>query len=344
VRFKIPKRKSGRLKKEQKFSANFTKNRPEPPRAHPVTALGIDQNVAICLITINSSVTDQYDMGLINYNIEKYSPRQLAVIPLVLLVISIVIVAVNMVTTGMPVTPGLDFSGGTAVTIRTTDSHEQLQTVFASYPLKEISDMNDAKFLKFGTMDDTQSKSLSALVSEKYPDASINQISETFGKSLQYQAFIALIFSFIGMAIVIFLSFRSFVPSAAVVLSAFADIVMTAALMNVIGITLTLGTTAALLMLIGYSVDSDILLTTRVLKRQGKLHDKFAGAFHTGIIMTSTTFAAITALFIVSWFGSIQILMEISAVLLIGLMFDVINTWMTNVAILKWSIQKGGAK
>jgi len=283
-------------------------------------------------------------MGLINYNIEKYSPTQLMAIPLVLLVLSFVFIAFTMATTGMPVTPGLDFSGGTAVTIRTTDTHEQLQSVFAGYPLKEISDMNDAKFLKFGTMDDATSKSLSALVGEKYPDASINQISETFGKSLQNQAFIALIFSFIGMAIVIFISFRTFVPSVAVVLSAFADMVMTAAVMNIIGINLTIGTTGALLMLIGYSVDSDILLTNRVLKRQGKLQDKLAGAFHTGIIMTSTTFAAITVLFIVSWLGSIQIIMDISAVLLIGLAFDVLNTWLTNAGILKWYVQKGGGK
>ena len=283
-------------------------------------------------------------MGLINYNIEKYSPKQLMAIPLVLLALSLVFIALNMATTGMPVTPGLDFSGGTAVTIRTTDTHEQLQTVFADYPLVEISDMNDAKFIKFGTMDDAKSKVLSALVTRNYPDASISQISETFGKALQYQAFIALIFSFIGMAIVVFVTFRTFVPSIAVVLSAFADIVMTAATMNLFGINLSLGTTAALLMLIGYSVDSDILLTTRVLKRQGKLQDKLAGAFHTGIIMTTTTFAAIMALFIVSWLGSIQIIMEISAVLLIGLVFDVMNTWLTNAAILKWHVQKAGAK
>ncbi len=283
-------------------------------------------------------------MGLINYNIEKYTPRQLVVIPLVLLAISLILLALNMATTGMPVTPGLDFSGGTAVTIRTSDTHEQLQATFAGYPLKEISDMNDAKFLTFDAMDDAKFRSLSALVNQKYPDASISQISETFGKSLQYQAVVALIISFIGMAIVIFLSFRTFVPSVAVVLSAFADMVMTAAVMNIIGITLTLGTVAALLMLIGYSVDSDILLTNRVLKRQGKLHDKLAGAFHTGIIMTSTTFAAVTAMFIVSWFGSIQMLMEISAVLLIGLVADILNTWLTNAAILKWYVQKGGGK
>src|SRR5512133_2405128 len=134
-------------------------------------------------------------MGLINYNIEKYSPQQLVAIPLVLFIISLIMLASSMVSTGMPVTPGIDFSGGTAVTIITSDSREQLQGTFAGYPLTEIGDVNDGKFLKFGTMDDAKYQSLSQLISQKYPDAKIDQIGESFGKSLQYQAALALIFS-----------------------------------------------------------------------------------------------------------------------------------------------------
>ncbi|MEI8332213.1 MAG: protein translocase subunit SecF [Methanomicrobiales archaeon] len=284
-------------------------------------------------------------MGLIKYDIEKYSPKQLVIIPLVLLVISIVLLALNMATTGMPVTPGIDFSGGTSVTVFTSDTAAQIRSTFSDYPLIDISEgVSNGKLLKFSSMDGAKDQSLTSLVTEKYPDAQIYQIGETFGKSLQYQAAIALIFSFIGMAVVMFLAFRTFVPAVAVILSAFADMVMTAAAMNVIGIPLSLGTVAALLMLIGYSVDSDILLTNRVLKRQGKLNDKLNGAFQTGIIMTSTTIAAAAALFIVSWLGSVQILTEISAVLLIGLVFDILNTWFTNAGILKWYALKGGIK
>jgi preprotein translocase subunit SecF len=284
-------------------------------------------------------------MGLFNYNIEKYSPKQLVVIPLVLLILSVVSLMVTMAMTGMPVTPGIDFSGGTAVTVITPDSKEQIQSVFAGYPVINIGEgVNNGKFITFGTMDDAKFRSLSTLIEQRYPNAKVDQIGESFGKTLQYQAGIAVILAFIGMAIVIFIAFRTFVPSCAVVLSAFADMAMTAAVMNVFGIPLTLGTTAALLMLIGYSVDSDILLTTRVLKRQGKLNDKLTGAFRTGIIMTSTTIAAIVALFVVSWFGQVQVIYEISAVLLIGLFFDIMNTWLTNVGILKWYVLKGGGK
>ncbi len=282
-------------------------------------------------------------MGFISYDVNRYTPKQMMIIPLILLVLALIYVGFTTATTGLPVAPGIDFSGGTAVTLFTTDSPDQITAYFAGYPLIGISEgINNGKYLKFGPMDDSTLSSLASQIDERYPDAKVDQIGATFGATLQQQATIALIFSFIGMAIVIFLAFRTFVPSGAVVLSAFADIVMTAAVMNIIGIPLTLPTTAALLMLIGYSVDSDILLTMRVLKRQGKLDEKLAGAFRTGIIMTSTTIAAAAAMFVVAYLAQITVFAEISAVLLIGLFFDIMNTWLTNAGIIKWyAIKKG---
>ena len=190
-------------------------------------------------------------------------------------------------------------------------------------------------------MDDAEYQSLVALINERYPDAKIDQIGETFGETLRSQAFLALLFSFIGMTIVVMIAFRNLVPAGAVVLSAFADIAVSAAVMQALGIPLSLGTTAALLMLIGYSVDSDILLTTRLLKRKGKLDEKLAGAFRTGIIMTTTTLAAIAAMWVVATAGQIQIISEIASVLLIGLVVDLMNTWMLNAGILKGYILRG---
>ncbi len=290
-------------------------------------------------------------MGLVNYNIEKYSTLQLMAIPAILLVISLVVVSLTLLSTGMPVKPGIEYAGGYSYTVVTTQGDDQIRAVFTGYPLVAVKGGLSAteKQLQFGPMDEATLASLSKVVSQNYPDhEAVSSIDATFGASNQSMAALALIISFIGMSIVVFITFRTFIPSLAVVLSAFADMVMTAAVMNIAGIELTLGTTAALLMLIGYSVDSDILLTTRVLKRQGKLTDKLTGAFHTGMIMTSTTFAAVAAMFVASWIGNVEIMWEISAVLLIGLAADVLNTWLTNAAILQWYVNKsaktGGRK
>jgi preprotein translocase subunit SecF len=285
-------------------------------------------------------------MGFVTYDVNRYTPRQMVVLPTILLIVSLVILGYNMATVGMPVKPGMDFAGGTAITIYTSDSPDVIRTALSGYPITSIeSGINNGKFIKFGSMDDATFASLSTILDQRYPDGwQHSRIDATFGQTLQKQATIALIFSFIGMTIVVFLAFRTFVPSGAVILSAFADIVMTAAVMGVIGIELSLPTFAALLMLIGYSVDSDILLTMRVLKRQGKLDEKLAGAFRTGIIMTTTTLAAVAAMGIVAYAEGIPVIPAIATVLFIGLIFDMMNTWLTNAGIIKWYMLKQGAK
>jgi preprotein translocase subunit SecF len=93
-------------------------------------------------------------------------------------------------------------------------------------------------------------------------------------------------------------------------------------------------------MLIGYSVDTDILLTNRVLKRrEGSLNRRIFSAFKTGITMTLTSLLAIiTALLIVSSFS--PVLTKIFTVLVIGLSFDLLNTWITNASIIKWYVKR----
>jgi len=284
-------------------------------------------------------------MEFAGYDINKYSPRQMVVLPLVLLLIAGLLLGYTTLTTGMPLKPGLDFVGGTAVTAFTSDSRETIEATFADYPLLSVGEgIGDGKYIQFGPMDDARHQSLVALINEKYPDAKIDQIGETFGKTLQGQAFLALIFSFIGMAVVVFVAFRNLVSAGSIVLAAFSDMAITAGAMQIIGIPLSLGTTAALLMLIGYSVDSNILLPTRLLKRKGKLDEKLAGAFRTGIIMTTTTLAAIAAMWVVTTAGQIQIISEIASVLLIGLFVDMMNTWMLNAGILKAYVLREGKK
>jgi len=284
-------------------------------------------------------------MGLFTYDVNRYTPKQMMVIPLIVLILSLAVLGYNMATTGTLLTPGMDFSGGTAVTLFTADSPDMLRETFSGYPLISVDGgINDGKYLKFGPMDDASFQSLAALITEHYPDAKIDQIGASFGKTLQGQASVALLISFIGMAIVVFVAFRALVPAGAVVFCALTDIIMTAAVMTLVGIELTLPTTAALLMLIGYSVDSDILLTMRVLKRQGRLSEKLSGAFRTGIIMTTTTLAAIAAMWVVAAVGQITVIRDIASVLIIGLSLDMMNTWLMNAGIIKWYMLKGGAK
>ena len=133
-----------------------------------------------------------------------------------------------------------------------------------------------------------------------------------------------------------------------VVLCALADILTAAASMNLTGVQLSLGTVAALLMLIGYSVDTDILLTMRVLKRKGDTDDKIKGAMGTGLTMAGTSAAAVISLILVSnllhlvlpSFSRMDVIADMSTVLIFGLAADLFNTWVTNAQGLRWYLSR----
>jgi preprotein translocase subunit SecF len=280
--------------------------------------------------------------------VKSHDNRQLLAFPLAILAVSLVILLVSFVSSGSPVNLGMEFQGGTQISVETTDSPAVLENMYSSYPLMDVRQTGSRLIMQFGVMDNEQQSQLEKDVTSRYSNVEIRQVGPIYGRDLQIQAMQALVISFIGMAIVVFLLFRTFVPSFAVILSAFADIVIAAAFMKVAGIELSLGTLAALLMLIGYSVDSDILLTNRVIKRRGTVEEKVSRAMHTGVTMTTTTLAALVVMYIVSTFSylvipsftQITLLSQISIVLIAGLIADMMNTWLLNTGILRWYVLK----
>jgi len=281
--------------------------------------------------------------------LRRFSTKQMIAIPLVVLLVSLLILGWSYYSTGSPVELGVEFTGGTIVTVESASPYNVVQQEFATQfpdtpPLSGRDAGGGRVLLQFGPMDKTQQLELNKYISSHYgKDVFLKQMSALYGENLQRSAIKAVIYAFIGMAVIVFFIFKSIVPSGAVVLSAFSDIVIAATLMDLFNISLSLGTVAALLMLIGYSVDSDILLTTRVLKRRGTTDEKLRAAMKTGLTMTSTTLAAIFVLFVVSTFAHfftsfsrIDIISDISLVLLLGLAADLMNTWMLNTGILKW--------
>jgi preprotein translocase subunit SecF len=174
----------------------------------------------------------------------------------------------------------------------------------------------------------------------------LNAMQPTLGAKLRDDGMKAAFVGYILMAVVILLAFRDIVPSIAVLLSATCDGIITLGLMSIFGIVLEPASLVALIMLVGYSVDTDILLTTRMLKRRkGELDEAVDGAIKTGLTMTGTTFVVMLVVLLVStFFTHLSALTSIASVLLLGLMADVTSTWFMNAGILKWYIEEKGSK
>jgi len=161
-------------------------------------------------------------------------------------------------------------------------------------------------------------------------------LGATFWESAIFVTGIALII----IIVVILLFFREIIPSVAVIAAAVFDIASALALMAIFKVPLSLSSIPALLMLVGYSVDTDIMLTTRLLKRMEKSPEaRTAEAMKTGLTMTLTTAAAASAMIAIAYFAQITVIYEIAAVLLFGLIGDLISTWMMNAPVLLWYVE-----
>jgi preprotein translocase subunit SecF len=288
------------------------------------------------------------EMYLKNYKL-------LLLIPAVLTIFSLFYLFQFNAQHGDIILKDVSLTGGTTITVideglSSEELKSALLTQFPDLIVRQISDLTTGKqqALIIETAADID-EIKPAL--EDYLGYELNQdnsSTEFSGASLStgfYQQLrIAIIIAFIFMGTVVFIIFRSPIPSLAVIISAFADILMTITAVNIIGINLSSAGIVALLMLIGYSVDTDILLTTNVLKKkEGTLNEKMYGALKTGLMMTLTSIAAIAVALIIIYSFS-EVLKQMFTILLIGLGFDIFNTWITNASIIRWYAEKKGGQ
>ena len=148
---------------------------------------------------------------------------------------------------------------------------------------------------------------------------------------------IAILFSLLFMAVTVFITFRKIIPSVAVISSIILELITTLAVLSLIDFKISSAGIAALLMVMGYSIDTDILLTTRLLKRDtGTLFDRIKGAIKTGVTMTTTTIAVS----ILMLFTPSAVLKQMFSIILIALIVDLISTWVMNAALLVWYLDK----
>lgn len=279
--------------------------------------------------------------------------KLLMVIPIIIVILSLIYLGYFYYKNNDFIYKDVSLTGGTTVTLNQELNDETESKIKSSLPdisIRKLTDIksgkNIADIIETSAESEKAKKVLEEILGYELTEenSSIEFTGSSLSQSFYKQLLLALIISFILMSIVVFFLFRSFIPSVAVIFAAFSDIVMPLALINYLGIKISAAGISAFLMLIGYSVDTDILLTSRVLKkRDGTVNSRIFWAFKTGILMTMTAlFAVIPAFFIVS--GLPDSFRNIFFILSLGLIADIFNTWFTNAGIIKWYSLRRGMK
>lgn len=267
--------------------------------------------------------------------IESYKP--LIAIPVAITIISLLLIAF------IGVNQGIELKGGTEAVINLDKSISQsdLQSLIsADFPGQQVTvksvTNNQATVAITGDVDVVK---LTSVLKGTGTISSYKSVGPVLSAESMTQIYYALAFAFIFMSITVFIIFRDVVPSLAVIFAALSDIIIAVGGMSLFNIPLSIASVGALLMLIGYSVDTDILLTTRILKRtEGTVTERALDAMKTGLTMSAAAIGSMVALYLVVMFliPAAHTLADIAAVLIVGLVADVLATWLMNLGILRW--------
>ena len=296
--------------------------------------------------------------SLMEFYDKKY--KMLLVIPFIILFFSIAQIGYQIYRTGDFINRDVSLKGGVTITIPyekpvdITNLERQIKLNFPDNDLvirtlrasgtvvgliveADIDGNNKADVQKL--LDSTGNAMHEDLTKIHY---GIEIIGSSLGASFFRESLVALAVAFLFMALVIFIYFRTFIPSVAVIVAAFSDMVFALAMVNIMGLRVGTAGIAAFLMLIGYSVDTDILLTVRVLKRkEGTVMDRIHSSIKTGMTETLTAIVVVVVAMIVT---QSEVIRQIMIILLWGLIADIFNTWIQNVGLLRLYVERKAKK
>ncbi len=265
--------------------------------------------------------------------------------PLIAIPAAITLIALLLVTFN-GLNESVDLKGGALaeLTLEKSVTQPELESLLreklGTGDVKVLSIRGERATVQFGT--DMDVVKVSEALMGTATINSYKSVGPVLSRQAMNQIYWAIGFAFLFVSLTVFIIFRDPVPSLAVILVAASDIIIAVGGMSLFGIPLSLASVGAILMLIGYSVDTDILLTTRVLKRRkGTINERALGAMKTGVTMSIAAIASMAALYLVTVFAmpEARVLSDIASVLIIGLLADIITTWLMNLGILRWYLE-----
>jgi preprotein translocase subunit SecF len=260
-------------------------------------------------------------------------------ITLVVVLIAVSFLAVSYLQTGEFFERDISLAGGVTATFTTPDlidtavlEQEISAAISEQVRVRATAGATTQVVIEARIQDQERIDELTGFITDRfgipYNDIGINFIGETLGASFFAETIIALLFAFALMAVVLLMIFRKWIVASYIIFAAAADIVLTVFAVNLLGMQVSTGGLAAFLMILGYSIDTDILLTTKLLKKQKEpVESRLSEALLTGLTMTGTSFIAVIIGAIVT---NTPLIREIMLIIAIGLFFDVIITWFVN--------------
>ncbi len=276
----------------------------------------------------------------ITWHTKHLKPRQMIAIPLVLAAFFAAVFLIR----GVPVS--IEFSSGAMISYRNLENSPNadavevaLNTVLAA-EVKAVATKDPATGT-FGldiqttkALDDNGRELVQRTMADQFGIQSTPEffsIEAAISQDYLRGAMWAIICAFIAMGVIVLLTFRKKIATI-MLLCVALNMLWALGGLALLQMQFSLASLAGFLLMVGFSIDTNILLTTHVLKRLGgEPRERMANAMITGFMITGTTLTTMICINILVTNPSIT---QLVTVLTFGLAGDLFNTWFLNGGVL----------
>jgi preprotein translocase SecF subunit len=233
---------------------------------------------------------------------------------------------------------GVDFKGGTLIELRTTDNEINVTTLRKSFNKMNLGDVNVKKFgkdndylIKFEKKDiepNTIEKikiDLANLIGDTFNFRRVENVGPKVSSELLKSGMIAILVSLAAMLFYIWIRFE-WQFSLGAILALFHDIIITLGFFSLFSLEINLSIVAAVLTIVGYSMNDTVVIFDRVRENLRKFSDikiyeltniSINETLSRTIITSVTTLLALLSIYI---FGG-EILKGFSLAMILGVIF-----------------------
>jgi preprotein translocase subunit SecF len=251
-----------------------------------------------------------YIMGLFKWYYN--NRKKLLVIPIVLFVVGIFL-AQNLKL-------GVDLQGGAFITGKNLD----VEKIKKDFPESKITILSNQIVVEIPYFEIPSED----YIKNYFKEAHVFFITQDLANQIKNITISLLIVSSILIAIVLLFAFKDIKPLIVILISIIFDITMILAGCSILNIPLSLDVIVMILIQVGYSIDTDVVMSNYVIKEGLKYGLKKAASI--GLTMSATS---LIAMIIIAGLGYIIgniIVFRLGCVLTIGILADLIVTWLLN--------------
>jgi len=233
---------------------------------------------------------------------------------------------------------GVDFKGGTIIELRVSDKQINISTLRKSFNDMNLGDVNVKKFgnerdflIMFEKKDikpdniETIKKNLTLSIGNSFNFRRVENVGPKVSSELLKSGIIAIVLSLAAMLFYIWIRFE-WQFSLGAILALFHDVIITLGFFSLLGLEINLSIVAAVLTIVGYSMNDTVVIFDRVRENLRKFSDikifeltniSINETLSRTIITSTTTLLALVSIYL---FGG-EILKGFSLAMILGVVF-----------------------